>query len=232
MHDRQREFLECHLVFSQRPLRANGVLLSENRTASTTRYAQSKTLTALHRVSHFKSGAAHLGHVCSPERLNFGSASVSEMRVARRVPVSSELRTYLRRVEVDHSEQWRAPAQLLAATQSGRLLGSATLLLPLTGTADDLQEQKIDATTCRKRSSKQFPGRVHCVDAVSRQLSVSFRTQQRWRQVRAGRQRISSRHQLQATGTSHARAPCLPVRHAGWRTTLLQRCVSNRRMRG
>ena len=157
-----------------------------------------------------------------------------DVRVTRRVLVPSvdELRTYLRRVEVDHSEQWRAPAQLLAATQSGRLLGSATLLLPLTGTADDLQEQKIDATTCRKRSSKQFPGRVHCVDAVSRQLSVSFRTQQRWRQVRAGRQRISSRHQLQATGTSHARAPCLPVRHAGWRTTLLQRCVSNRRMRG
>ena len=51
MHDRQREFLECHLVFSQRPPRANGVLLSENRTASTTRYAQSKTLTALHTPS-------------------------------------------------------------------------------------------------------------------------------------------------------------------------------------
>ena len=51
MHDRQREFLECHLVFSQRPPRANGVLLSENRIASTTRYAQSKTLTALHIFS-------------------------------------------------------------------------------------------------------------------------------------------------------------------------------------
>ena len=51
MHDRQREFLECHLVFSQRPLRANGVLLSKNRTASTTRYAQSKTLTALHTAT-------------------------------------------------------------------------------------------------------------------------------------------------------------------------------------
>ena len=50
MHDRRREFLECHLVFSQRPLRANGVLLSENGTASTTRYAQSKTLTALHTI--------------------------------------------------------------------------------------------------------------------------------------------------------------------------------------
>ena len=36
---------------SQRPPRANGVLLSENRTASTTRYAQSKTLTALHTCS-------------------------------------------------------------------------------------------------------------------------------------------------------------------------------------
>ena len=50
VHDRQREFLECHLVFSQRPPGANGVLLSENRTASTTRYAQSKTLTALHTL--------------------------------------------------------------------------------------------------------------------------------------------------------------------------------------
>ena len=75
MHDRQREFLECHLVFFQRPPRANGVLLSENRTASTTRYAQSKTLTALHNCSTTQ----HLQHTPTSRVKGNGAETTAEL---------------------------------------------------------------------------------------------------------------------------------------------------------